>query len=154
MIRVFYDETSDQILISGEKRPFPLRSLEMVAMPNSKVLIKLSNANVPIIGPVPWTLIRDESGSSFTTQEELTDYIDSIFLRNPVAPPPVTDLTTDISYNDDGGVETITKQSGETKSFSYNVSGDLESMTITKDGDSVTYFAIYIENRFAGWDTL
>lgn len=83
MIAIYYDRDRDTLYAGGVARAFPPKSLA-AAVVGDMIEIWIGNASGRIIGPIPFSWIAAQDGSTFTSVAETKAYLDEEFSKSPI----------------------------------------------------------------------
>ena len=80
MIRIFFDEDSQALIVQGSKTVYPGRSLR-AELNGSQIEVWINGEERRIVGPVAFTAILDEAGSGFSSLTLAKAYLDGEFAK-------------------------------------------------------------------------
>lgn len=75
--KIYHDEVSRTIVISGLAEVFPEASLNAVFLGTDKIAVRTDNQDWNVLGPIAWTRIRREDDTGFTGVSDCMNYLDT-----------------------------------------------------------------------------
>lgn len=95
-MRVFYDDAIASMVVKGTRAVYPPRSLRIEYDAEGKIEIWLQGEDIRLLGPIPWSRIKDQSGTPFGSLLDTVIYLNAENSKGPVetALEVVPDLQT------------------------------------------------------------